>query len=196
MSNKTSNPISVNQIVDTNLDLKCITPNSCRDLTNDVQALINDYCDNKYDKSKIIKGCLPNAGEDINEMLNFIIANGLCDETVVPTPTLPFITNLNLCDTDDWNYDDLNCLNITDECDNPKINYTEIDVIRALIKRVLRLQILLSVQHSSISTLTTNYNQLSSTVNNILNNCCNVTLINQIQALSSRVTNVEQNCCS
>lgn len=189
MQNQPSNPISVNQIVDTNLDLKCITPPDCRTLPNDVQALIDSVCKNQYDKNKIIKACLSNVGSDVNDMINRIISYLCTLPTTSTTTTVPFITGFNFCDSDGWTVSTVsNCLIPTDSCNNPVTDITELDILRAIVKRIVSLELELKrinavnvAQQIQISTNITD-------IQNIILNCCNVSVVSMIQSIQSRLT--------
>ena len=190
MGNSTSNPISVNQIVDTNLDLKCITPPTCRTLPNDVQAIVDDYCKTKFDKSKIVNGCLTGfpSDYDLHFLLNKIIAKE-CTTTTTPGGTTPtYITDLNYCDSDLWTYTSDNCLFLKDSCGNPITNVTELDVLRALIKRIISLEILIKQLKQLNDTQQVTINTLISTTQNIIDNCCSISLVNSIQTINLRLT--------
>lgn len=189
MGNSTSNPISINQIVDTNLDLKCITPPTCRTLPNDVQAIVDDYCKTKFDKSKIVNGCLTGfpADYDLHFLLNKIIAKE-CTTTTTPGGTTPvYITDLNYCDSDLWTYTSDNCLFIRDVCGNPVTNVTELDVLRALIKRIISLEILIKQLKQLNDSQQVTINTHTSQIADIIQNCCNITMLSQIQTLNNRL---------
>ena len=189
MSSKPSNPISVNQIVDTNLDLKCIPEPECRTLPNDVQALIDSVCKNQYDKNKIIKACLSKEGSDINDMFNRIISY-LCTLPVSSTTTdEPFITGFNFCDSDLWTVNTINnCLIPIDFCSNPVVNITELDIFRAIVKRVISLELELKRINQVNITQQTQINQHTTDITNIILNCCSLTIQSQLQSISSRLT--------
>lgn len=188
MSGQPSNPISVNQIVDTNLNLKCITEPSCRTLPNDVQALLDDYCLSKFDKSKIASKCvtLP-VNADINITLNEIFTK-ICTVTTTSPLTEAFITGMNFCNSDLWTYGNNPCLTILDNCSNPVVNITEEDVFRALIKRIIALQNLVTTLNTTNNTQQTLINSLTAQVDNIILNCCSTSLVSSIQTINSRLT--------
>ncbi len=189
MGNTTSNPISVNQIIDTNLDLKCITPPTCRTLPNDVQAIVDDYCKTKFDKSKIVNGCLTGfpADYDLHFLLNKIIAKE-CTTTTTPGGTTPtYITGINYCDSDNWTYTSDNCLQLLDSCNIPIINVTAEDLFRLLIKRIISLEILIKQLKQLNDTQQVTINTHTSQIQNIIDNCCSIVLVSQIQTINNRL---------
>lgn len=188
MPSQPSNPVSVNQIVDTNLDLKCITAPSCRTLPNDVQSLVDDYCLSKFDKSKIASKCvtLP-VNADINVTLNEIFTK-ICTIVTPTTPTEDYITGMNFCDSDLWTYGNNPCIQIVDNCNTPLVNVTVKDVLQLLIKRIIALQNLLNTQKQTSDSQQVTINNLTSQINNILLNCCNIGITAEIQSIKSRLT--------
>lgn len=189
MGSSTSNPISVNQIVDTNLDLKCITEPTCRTLPNDIQALIDEFCNSKFDSSKIVDNCITGLPEsyDINLLLNKIITK-LCgiNSTVIPTIS-DYITGVNYCDSDNWTYTSSNCIQLVDNCNVPLVNVTLLDIVKLLIKRVISLEILIKELKTSNDVQQVTINTHTSQIQNIIDNCCSISLVNSIQTISARL---------
>jgi hypothetical protein len=187
MSNQPSNPISVNSIVDTNVDLKCIPIPECRTLPNDVQAIVDAFCASKYDNTKIVKNCLNSVGGDINTMLNILISYICTLPTTIPTTTTTYVTGVNYCDSDLWNIGDSPCIDIEDSCGNPVTNVTELDIIRMLIKRVISLQNIVTSLKAVNDSQQTLINTNMANISNILANCCSITILSQIQTINNRL---------
>ena len=191
MSNFPSNPISVNQITDTNLNLKCIPPNDCRDLTSDIQAFIDDYCSGKFDSTKIIQSCLTGLPPtyDINFLLNKIITK-FCNPAAVvngPEADQTQLLALNFCTADTWTTASSDCLTIVDSCNNPVVNFNEVDVFRSLIRRVIALEGIIRTLKTTIDTQQVTINNQTSEIANIIANCCNISLLSSIQTINNRL---------
>jgi hypothetical protein len=187
------NNISINQIID-GVELNCITPPLCRNLKNDIQAFIDDYClfkSNTVDVNTLNKGCLTFTS---TASMYQAILDYLC---LLPTSAGNItvdVSGLNVCDPDAWRTStDSNCLFMLDECGNPILTYTVKEIIQIIIRRIISLEIIVKSQQEQIENLQNQLNNLTSIVNNILANCCNVTLVSQISALNSRMTTAENN---
>lgn len=187
------NNISINQISD-GVELKCIAPPLCRNLKNDIEAFISDYCkfkDGTVDVNTLNKGCLTftSTASMYQEILNY-----LC---LLPTSAGGItidVSGLNVCDPDAWTTSTaINCLFMLDACGNPITTYTVKEIIQIIIRRIVSLEVIVKSQQLQIDNLQTQIDNLTSIVNNILANCCNVTLVSQISALNSRVTTAENN---
>jgi hypothetical protein len=187
------NNISINQIID-GVELNCITPPPCRNLKDDIQAVINDYCAFKtgtVDVNTLNKGCLTFTS---TEAMYQAILNYLCALPTSAGNLTIDVSGLNVCDPDTWTTSTVsNCLFMLDACGNPISTYTIKEIIQIIIRRIISLELVVKAQQKSIQDLQDSLNDLTSVVNNILANCCNVTLVSQIAALNSRITTAESN---
>lgn len=187
-----SNPISVNQITDTNLDLKCVVPPTCRNLSADIQSLINDYCLSKFDQTKVIQNCFTGmpVNYDINFILNKIITK-LCLPVVPPSLVEADTTdllNLNFCTADNWTPASVSdCLSILDSCQNPLTVFSEIDVFRSIIRRLIAMEVQIRLLKNITDTQQVTINLQTSQIANIIANCCNISLLSSIQTINNRL---------
>jgi hypothetical protein len=184
-----SNPISVNQIVDSSVNLKCIAAPECRTLPNDVQAIVDDYCSGKFDLDKIASKCvsLPNKA-DINVVLNEIFTK-LCavtTSTAFDINTAPLGT-INFCDSDGWTVNDDNCIQPEDNCGLPILTYSTLDLFRLIIKRIVAIENVVKTLSAQNGAQQTQINTLIATTATIQSTCCNTSILGQVQTILSRL---------
>lgn len=184
-------PISVTQIQDTILDLKCLTPDcnshQCRDLNTDIQTLINAFCEERFDIDKVSQKCFNETS--LEKLLSAIITQ-VCttSEAQVFDLSTHYITNINLCNSDNWNIDKSNCILLLDYAGNLLTQYTIIDIVQLVIKRIMSLQEIIRTQDALIQNLQTQINNQQSQIQNVIDNCCNISVLASIQSINSRLT--------
>lgn len=184
-------PISVTQIQDTILDLKCLTPDchkpQCRDLNTDIQTLINAFCEERFDIDKVSQQCFNETS--LEKLLSAIIAQVcITSETPVFDLTEHYIQNVNLCNSDNWDLTKNNCIVLLDYAGNPLTQYTIIDIVQLVIKRIMSLQEIIRAQNALIENLQTQINNQQSQLQNVIDNCCNISVLASIQSINSRLT--------
>lgn len=188
---KPSNPISVNQIIDSNLDLKCIPVPSCKNLTTDVQAFIDEFCKTKFKPGSIASGCITWDNATIESLINAIIVKACTSSSTVVNVDASniSISGLDVCSRDSWNIGEDKCLPLVDTCNNLLTSYTVKDVLRILIKRLISVEYELETVNATNVTQQTDINTLKAQVATIQSTCCNTTLTNQIAQLTTRLNN-------
>lgn len=187
-----SNPISGDQIVRVNIDdWSCMTAPECPDLNHTLQVIIDAVCDNVLDIEGIPQGCLDEFSSE-EELFENIISK-LCDLEDVVIPEPEDLSDLQLCDSDNWECGDSNCLVITDVCDNPSAEPTMKEVVQALIARTIALQDIICAQASTISDLTDRIDQLETDVVTIENNCCNINILNTVGLIQNSISSMQSN---
>lgn len=184
-----SNPISVNQIVDSSVNLQCITAPECRTLPNDVQAIVDDYCKGKFNLDKIANKCvtLP-SNADINIVLNEIFTK-LCavtTSTAFDINTAP-LGLINFCDSDNWTVNDDSCIQLENSCGLPITTYSTLDLFRIIIKRIIAIENVVKALSTQNATQQTQINTLIATTATIQANCCNTSVLNQLQTITQRL---------
>lgn len=149
--------IPTSNIVDLNLDLKCLTV-PCPTLTNVLQEIIDLLCNS--DLPSLDFGCLSPAQTTV-EFYQLVI-NELCrlgQPVVVPA------YSFELCKLDTWQCGSPTCITVTAP------NNTTNDIIQALIARVNRLSTVISTQCDKIEQLEATLTNLATQVDNI-KDCC------------------------
>jgi hypothetical protein len=76
---------------------------------------------------------------------------------------------------------------LVDNCNNPITQYNVEDVFRALIRRIISLQNLIKTLNTTVTNQTSQINTHTAEIANIVANCCNITLVSQIQTLNARL---------
>jgi hypothetical protein len=186
---KPSNPISVNQIIDSNLDLKCIPEPSCKNLTTDVQAFIDEFCKTKFKPGSIASGCITWDNSTLESLINAIIVKACTSSSTIVSSTENnlSISGLDFCSRDSWNIGEDKCLPLVDTCNNLLTTYTVKDVLRVLIKRLISVEYELETVNTTNVTQQTDINTLKAQVATIQTTCCSQNLVTQIQNLNIRL---------
>lgn len=157
-SNLFSNPVSVNQLVDLDLDLSCLPSIdlTCGALTPVLQAIIDKICAQpNFDLDCLV------ASQTYDSVIQAIITK-VCALEVPHIPDPLDLSSVNLALGDVWDCDATIPIVAT--------GVTNEEIIQALVSRVIDLSTILKDKCTEIDDLDTRLTQLELTVSNI--NCC------------------------
>lgn len=167
-----TSPISANQVVDVNIDFKCLEV-TCKNLPNTLQALVDKVCEDGPDYTALEYGNCVEPGETLTEVLQNIITAIPCVEGDVVTPSIAEqeIEGLTTCSTDGWNCGAADaCLTFTNDCDPGNITLEV--VLQTLINRMVAMGNVIKTQCTAISTLQSQVATLNAQVATIQSTCC------------------------
>ena len=167
----TTNPISANQIVDVNIDLKCLEVD-CKTLPNVLQAVVDKVCETVTDSNEFTPldfKCLD--AVTTQTAFNQEVVDKLCELEESGGPNAP-VCNLNYCASDNWDCQNRDtCLIVTNPC-NPT-TVTTCDVLQAMIKRMVAQGDVIIDLCSRVTTLESRVNTIQTQLTIIQTTCCN-----------------------
>jgi hypothetical protein len=120
------------------------------------------------------------SGATTQASFNELVKDYLCEIEEQLSDLTSNIFTYDTCEQDNWN------TSLTNHCLNPDDN-TTVDVLQVLVARVITLSAVIKNNEINLNLLTQQVNNQQTQINNIENNCCNITLINRIQSLEARL---------
>lgn len=166
-----TNPISANQVVDVDLDFKCLTSPLCPTLPTVLQLVIDELC-KPEDLTGLDFKCL---GTSLTQMaLNQSLINKVCETAPgsVGSSTSFVCPTLTYCTSDNWDCDNRDtCIYVINPC-NPS-ETTMCDVVQALLNRNVALSNVARDLCSRLTQAELDINTLKAQVVQIQTTCCN-----------------------
>jgi len=168
---KIVNPIPGSQVVDVDVDFKCLDTPACSTLESVIQLLIDKVCETETTEEaafgELDFKCLTAVTNQKD--LNQAVIDFICGLTSGTTTT--FTLNLNYCIHDLWNFTDDQCF-VIEDCGIPVVQPTLEEVLQALIKRILRYQDLFILLENRINALEARVTNNELAIAQIQATCC------------------------
>lgn len=172
-----TNPISAKQVVDVDVDMKCLPALTCKTLPNVLQSIIDKTCEATPDFSTLDFKCVEPSTELLGT-LQGIIDKLPCDESN-PSPGDPDnpdasgyeLTGLTTCSSDNWTCSESDaCLEFTNPC-TPGVITVKV-VLQALIDREVAYGNVIKNLCSQIQAMQTQINTMQLQITTIQTSCC------------------------